>query len=85
MNCLYLILKLRYSLFTVTFNYFFTQPAAWTRIIKRIKLQEMSPLKNLNLVQITISKRKDRYEARIKSAAEEGEAPLAGDSMRSEE
>ena len=32
-----------------------------------------------------IKKGMDRYEARIKSAAEEGEAPPAGDSTRSEE
>ena len=32
-----------------------------------------------------IKKGMDRYEARIKSAAEEGEAPPAGDATRSEE
>ena len=32
-----------------------------------------------------IKKGMDRYEARMKSAAEEGEAPPAGDSTRSEE
>jgi hypothetical protein len=32
-----------------------------------------------------IKKGMDRYEARIKSAAEKGEAPPAGDSTRSEE
>jgi hypothetical protein len=32
-----------------------------------------------------IKKGMDRYEARIRSAAEEGEAPPAGDSTRSEE
>jgi hypothetical protein len=32
-----------------------------------------------------IKKGMDRYEARMKSVAEEGEAPPAGDSTRSEE
>ena len=72
---------------TTTLNYYCTQPATYMdKDYQKGKITAIDESHKAHKSEIAndIKKGMDKYESRLKSAAE-GEAPPAGDSTRSEE